>query len=348
MGFAVAEDREFSLPPIEERPLVTFALFSYNQEKYIREAVEGAFSQSYEPLEIIISDDCSTDNTFHIIKQLVNAYSGPHKILINKNQTNLGISSHVRHIHKISNGSVIVHAAGDDISLPDRTKILIHYLLKEQAPSLIMSNSLLINESGEHLGIEYPLENRTYSLKPKNPFLKQVPGGGQTVALKRALVEKFPDPNPLLIAEDQTLWIRANLIDGILYIPNILVKYRLLKTGVYNSQRIGKLESNFIIKNEMRWSEDKRLRIEQANIDMQHIGYKINNNIAAEIENEITSLDIKIKLLSGSFFLSCNYLIKVITNFNLRLKKLNLLKLFLIRWAPILRKINFLFSKNKL
>lgn len=38
----------------EERPLVTFALFAYNQEKYIRRAVVGAFSQTYEPLEIIM------------------------------------------------------------------------------------------------------------------------------------------------------------------------------------------------------------------------------------------------------------------------------------------------------
>ena len=36
-----------------DRPLVTFALFAYNQEDYIREAVEGAFAQTYEPLEII-------------------------------------------------------------------------------------------------------------------------------------------------------------------------------------------------------------------------------------------------------------------------------------------------------
>jgi hypothetical protein len=50
---------------LKERPFVTFALFVYNQEKYIREAVEGAFSQTYEPLEIILSDDCSTDRTFN-------------------------------------------------------------------------------------------------------------------------------------------------------------------------------------------------------------------------------------------------------------------------------------------
>mgnify|MGYP005853322247 CR=1 FL=1 len=50
--------------PAPDRPLVTFALFAYNQEQYIREAVEGAFSQTYEPLEMILSEDCSNDRTF--------------------------------------------------------------------------------------------------------------------------------------------------------------------------------------------------------------------------------------------------------------------------------------------
>jgi hypothetical protein len=49
-----------------DQPLVTFALFAYNQEKYIREAVEGAFAQTYEPIEVILSEDYSTDRTFEI------------------------------------------------------------------------------------------------------------------------------------------------------------------------------------------------------------------------------------------------------------------------------------------
>ena len=46
--------------PVTGAPLVTFALFAYNQERYVREAVEGAFAQTYQPLEIILSDDCSS------------------------------------------------------------------------------------------------------------------------------------------------------------------------------------------------------------------------------------------------------------------------------------------------
>jgi glycosyltransferase involved in cell wall biosynthesis len=59
-----------------DRPLVTFALFTYNRERYIREAVEGAFSQTYSPLEIILSDDCSSDSTFEIIREMAGAYVG--------------------------------------------------------------------------------------------------------------------------------------------------------------------------------------------------------------------------------------------------------------------------------
>jgi len=44
---------------VTDRPLVTFALLAYNQEEFIREAVEGAFALTYEQLEIILSDDCS-------------------------------------------------------------------------------------------------------------------------------------------------------------------------------------------------------------------------------------------------------------------------------------------------
>ena len=47
-----------------EKPLVTFALFAYNQERFITEAVEAAFAQTYQPLEIIISDDGSSDKTY--------------------------------------------------------------------------------------------------------------------------------------------------------------------------------------------------------------------------------------------------------------------------------------------
>ena len=54
-----------------ERPLVSFCIVTYNQEKYIRAAIEGALKQTYSPMEIIISDDCSTDGTY---KEILNRF----------------------------------------------------------------------------------------------------------------------------------------------------------------------------------------------------------------------------------------------------------------------------------
>ena len=109
-----------SLGAAPQAQLVTFALFAYNQEKFIREAVEGAFAQTYEPLEIILSDDCSTDRTFEIMQEMASAYRGPHRVRAVQTPRNLGVVQHVLLRGREASGDIVVVAAGDDISLPER------------------------------------------------------------------------------------------------------------------------------------------------------------------------------------------------------------------------------------
>lgn len=56
---------------------MTFALLAYNQEDYIREAVQGTFAQAYKSLEITLSDDCSSNRTYQIMQEMAGAYRGP-------------------------------------------------------------------------------------------------------------------------------------------------------------------------------------------------------------------------------------------------------------------------------
>lgn len=104
-----------------DQPLVSFTLLAYNQERFIREAVEGAFSQTYSPLEIILSDDCSKDRTFEIMQEMAATYKGPHKIVLNRNPKNLGVGRHYNKVMELTSGEIVELAAGDDISLPWRT-----------------------------------------------------------------------------------------------------------------------------------------------------------------------------------------------------------------------------------
>jgi glycosyltransferase involved in cell wall biosynthesis len=90
------------------RPLVPFALFAFNQEKYIREAVEGESTQTYSPLEIILSDDCSSDRTFEIMEEMAREYQGLHLVKVRRTAKNYGVIDHVISIARVSNGDLLI------------------------------------------------------------------------------------------------------------------------------------------------------------------------------------------------------------------------------------------------
>jgi len=129
-----------------ERPLVTFVLVAYNQEKFIREAVEGVFAQTYTPLEIILSDDCSPDRTFAIMQEMAAAYRGPHRVRAVQTRPNLGIIQHVLMRGREAQGEIVVMGAGDDVSKPNRVAVLAQAFTPEVGA--VYSLSDLIDEHG--------------------------------------------------------------------------------------------------------------------------------------------------------------------------------------------------------
>ena len=131
-----------------ERPLISFVLIAYKQEQYIREAIEGAFSQTYSPLEIIISDDCSSDQTFAIMQEMAAAYKGPHRIVLNRNEKNLGLSGHYNRVMELAAGEIIVSADGDDISMPERSEKSLQILLANSTAMCVSLALQPIDDTG--------------------------------------------------------------------------------------------------------------------------------------------------------------------------------------------------------
>lgn len=136
-----------SLETPQDRPLVTFALFAYNQDQYIREAVEGAFSQTYEPLEIILSDDCSSDRTFEIMQEMAAAYEGPHEVKVRQSEVNAGLLNHVLSVARCAASNILIVSAGDDISFPQRTEILCKHF-EDGMIYAVSSDDIIIDENG--------------------------------------------------------------------------------------------------------------------------------------------------------------------------------------------------------
>lgn len=223
--------------PLSERPLVTFALFAYNQEKYIREAVEGAFSQTYEPLEIILSDDCSSDRTFEIMQEMAAAYEGPHKVILNRNMSNLGLVNHVNFLSRISKGEYIVAAAGDDISISARTETVIDKVLESQ-PCLVHSNVQQIDCHGKPIS-KFNYDPTFWSDTNPNAAAESVSLYiGATGVWSKYLFLKYGDITLLNSYEDLVLGYRAALEEKVEFVNKPLVLYRV-GVGISHSGNIG-------------------------------------------------------------------------------------------------------------
>ena len=106
------------------RPLATILLIAFNQQATVGAAIEAALAQTYTPLEVVISDDASSDNTWAEIVSAAGRYNGPNRIVLNRNPINLGIGAHLSHLVGLSHGEMLFIAAGDDVSLPDRKSVV--------------------------------------------------------------------------------------------------------------------------------------------------------------------------------------------------------------------------------
>jgi glycosyltransferase involved in cell wall biosynthesis len=211
------------------RPLVSFVLVAYRQEQFIRAAVEAAFRQSYSPLEIILSDDCSPDNTFKIMQEMAGAYQGPHQVRLNRNERNLGLGGHINRCMDLARGELIVGAAGDDISLPHRTEATVAAWIKSNRKACsIYADAITINEQGQELGWKVQHKPEAY----RGDVLRLCRKGkvgvpGCTHAWHRSVFEHFGPLNPDIFFEDGVIPLRSRLLGEVEYIPETLVQYRV-------------------------------------------------------------------------------------------------------------------------
>jgi glycosyltransferase involved in cell wall biosynthesis len=217
------------------QPLSTCALFSYNQEQFIREAVRGALSQTYSPLQILISDDCSQDRTFEIIREEVDGYEGPHEIRLNRNVRNLGIVGHFNRAMELAEGQLVVVAAGDDISLPARTKELVEVWSGGGVTS-VYSDVITIDENGVvRKAVSSSVGRPIASWKEIIQDDKWI-ASGCSQAWDRTVFDTFgPLPNSA-VAEDAVMAFRSALLGKVAYVDKGLVKYRQHAAAHTNNQ----------------------------------------------------------------------------------------------------------------
>lgn len=139
------------------RPLVSFCVTVCNQERYVAAALEGAFRQTYRPIEIVISDDCSTDGTLAVVEQKISEYrrrGGDVPVVLSRNSENLGNLGNWLELCRLARGELLVKCDGDDVSRPDRTQRLVEAWLADGRRAKIVSSQVrAFDDEGRDLGL---------------------------------------------------------------------------------------------------------------------------------------------------------------------------------------------------
>ena len=163
-------------------PEISVIMSVYNNQDYLKDAIESILNQTAKDFEFIIINDASTDNSLKIIE----SYKDPRIKIIN-NEKNLGISASSNKGLRLAQGKYIARMDGDDISDLTRFEKQLDYLKKHPSISIISSNLENIDCKSKHLSF-FTMPNNHWEIKWISLFRTPFIHGG--VMLSRKLIEE--------------------------------------------------------------------------------------------------------------------------------------------------------------
>ncbi|MDD5552969.1 MAG: glycosyltransferase [Candidatus Omnitrophica bacterium] len=125
-------------------PLVSIVLPTYNGSRYIRQSIESCLGQTYENLELIIVDDCSTDNTMDIIKSY-----GDGRVRIVRHEKNMRLPESLNTGFSLSKGRYLTWTSDDNCYAKDAIKSMLGYLQSKKADFVYCDYFILEGSSFE-------------------------------------------------------------------------------------------------------------------------------------------------------------------------------------------------------
>ncbi|NCB25620.1 MAG: glycosyltransferase [Bacteroidia bacterium] len=211
-----------------KRPLVTLYVLSYNRCGYIQKALESAFCQTYSPLEIVISDNGSTDGTYETIENTVRAYCGPHSVIVNRNTVNLGLIGNVKKAFSLAHGELLIMQCDDDISRPNRVeRIVEEWVRYEKRPYVVCSSYTYMRTDGgirKGQGFFWPLTGR--EKRSLDEVILHYSYRGSSAGYRPEVISAFEDISEVGCYDDMVLFVRGKMLGDILLIKDDLLFYR--------------------------------------------------------------------------------------------------------------------------
>ncbi|MBA3066766.1 glycosyltransferase [bacterium] len=209
-------------------PTLSAYMANYNHAQYVGEALESIVSQSFRPMELIMVDDASTDNSVEIIEKFVRKYSFVHLI---RNKKNIGSFLSTILALNSTSGEYVIGLASDDKFLPNLFEKQMNILTQYPKAGMCCTDTRTI---WEHSGVV--IENkRGFSNVPcyispeemvKIMKKKIVYISGFAAMIKRSVLIEIGTNRELKWSSDRFYALVIALRYGFCYVPEPLALYR--------------------------------------------------------------------------------------------------------------------------
>lgn len=200
---------------------------TYNGEKYLTAQIDSILSQSIQDIELVISDDCSTDGTFRIL----NSYAlKDNRVKVFRNEVNLGYLKNFERVLSLTKGDYIALSDQDDIWTNNHLEILLDNIGNSV---LSCGNVSITNECGTETGHTWDDIHLT-NVMPKDNNHKLMSliyfrgcYQGASMLFKRELLKYLTPFPPNITFHDFWISCVACLYGGIAYSEDVIAYYRI-------------------------------------------------------------------------------------------------------------------------
>lgn len=208
--------------------LISIITPTYNCERFIGETIESVLKQTYKNWEMVIVDDCSTDNTYEVVKKYADNDSRIKYYLLEENS---GAAVARTKAMQLATGDYMAFLDSDDLWISNKLECQLKFM-KENNYNFTCTEYEQIDENGKSLNKVIKVKNKTNY----NGVLLSCPVGNSTVMYNVSKMGKFQVPN-IRKRNDDALWLQMLKKEEYIYgLNNILMEYRIRTNSISSNK----------------------------------------------------------------------------------------------------------------
>jgi glycosyltransferase involved in cell wall biosynthesis len=210
---------------LQNSPLVSVIALCYNHEKFLDECLQSVVNQTYSPIELIIVDDYSKDNSRLKILDFCKKKIQVQYIF---NDKNIGNCASFNFGFKLAKGKYIIDLSTDDVLKPNRVKEQVEKFEESENIGVVTSDAEYIDEKSNYLGNFYQKNLLLKSEKMYESLLKSSFILPSTMMIRKSVLDELGGYDEKLAYEDFDFWVRSSRLFTYAHVPKILVQQRII------------------------------------------------------------------------------------------------------------------------